>query len=245
MIIHRARYVCLEGLDGSGKSTTTDLLKKMLGNKGISFSVCNPTQRILNDDWIEVMFARSEWMRGSSLLRAFIYARRSQWAALNTDWSRPLVLGDRSIITSYVTRWRRWGNCPTLSIRIVDFLEPVIPAPGLVFYLDVPHDLLMERLESRDRKKDIDETPERSMAMRRAYEEIIGGIFQPVRLGNTRFVRIKVLRGMTPEDIASGIVDKILVDLTGKNDKGNDNNDSVSFQAGKRTPGKANRKGTG
>ena len=229
MNLPRARYVCLEGLDGSGKSTTIDLVSSKLESKGISFAVCNPTRRILDNDWIEALFFRFKWMQRSSGLRALVYARRSRWAALNTDWSKPLVLGDRSIVTSYVTRWRRWIDSPLLSVRVVDFLESTIPEPDVIFYLDAPHVLLMERLASRGREKDIDETPGRSMAMRSAYEEIVQGVYQPARLAGTRFVRIQVVRGRPPEDIASEIVDKILADLRGENKKGNSKSGSVSF----------------
>jgi thymidylate kinase len=171
-------------------------------------------------------------MQTSSTWRAIVYARRSNWAALNTNWSKSLVLGDRSIVTSYVTRWRKWLNSPSLSIRTVDLLESAIPAPDLVFYLDAPHELLMERLQSRGRAIDIDETPKRSMAMRKAYDEIIVDNLRPSRLANTRFVRIPVSRGRSPEDIASEIVATIVANLYGEHHRGSINRDSVSIQTG-------------
>jgi thymidylate kinase len=208
------KYVCLEGLDGSGKSTTIRTVSSMLESKGIYFDMCNPTQRIpIANDRIENIFSCCILFQKSSLWRAFVYARRAKWAARNTDWSRPLILGDRSIVTSYVTRWRKWLDCPFFTIWLVDILESTIPAPDVVFYLDAPHDLLMKRLELRGREKDIDETLTRSLIMRNAYQEIIEGPCRPHRLAHTKFVRIQVVCEKSPDDIASEIVDTIVAEL--------------------------------
>ncbi len=91
----------------------------------------------------------------------------------NTDFTKPLVLGDRSIITSYATRLYKWNSIGTC-INLVDKLEPALPAPDHVIYLNTDSKTLMQRLKGRIERNygKEDETPERILQVKKAYEAI-------------------------------------------------------------------------
>ena len=191
----RGVYICIEGLDGCGKSTLFNLLRKYLEENKFSFTNACPTKAIC-ENWVERLYKKNIFLKNSSFFRAILYALRSKNVAKNTDWKCPLVLGDRSLVTSYVTRWKKWINSRWLTIIFVDILEPFIPAPDHVIYIDLPQDILRARLSHRDEPLDIDETLQRSEEMRQAYNEIFNSSIIP-RLSKTQWHKLSLI---TPND---------------------------------------------
>jgi len=169
----RGTYVCLEGLDGSGKTTLLEGLARKLRSKGADFETVRPTKPLESRSLLERAVGSGGPLEGSRLLRAFLYARRSNGAFRKADWGRPLILGDRGVVTSYAVRWRHFGGGDRASVLLVDALEPLLPAPDHVLFLDAPPEVLRSRLLKRGKPLDIDETRERSEEMRAAYREIM------------------------------------------------------------------------
>ncbi len=202
MIPKTGTYVCIEGLDGAGKSTLLQALVERLEKQHILFSIACPTKPIRTDSLIERVFSRFAFLRKASLFRACVYALRSKQVAKNTNWNVPLILGDRSIVTSYVTRWRRWWNSARLTIRFVDYCEPFIPVPDHIFYIDLPEYILRERLNMRGQPLDIDETVQRSREMRRAYDEICNTKIIP-RIHSTKWHKLEITANSSPEEVAN------------------------------------------
>ncbi|HEX2946051.1 MAG TPA: deoxynucleoside kinase [Clostridia bacterium] len=163
------RYVCIEGLDGSGKTTLFKRLADRLTRDHVEFSTVSPTKTYDANNFIERAFRNISFLNQNRTARAFLYAHRSNQAADSTDWTKPLILGDRSLITSYVTRWGRSKMKNFLTTCMVNIMERKIFPPDHVIYLDVSKDILIERLNSRGRPRDIDETDLRSEQMKEAY----------------------------------------------------------------------------
>lgn len=167
--MNKTLYICLEGLDGSGKTTLYKSILPILKQKGYKVQGICPTQKMCPNNKIEKLFERYQYLYKSKFARMFLFAIRSNYAASNIDWSVDLLLGDRSIITSYICRWTRYDLYNRLLVFVTDMLNYKIPSPNYVIYLDVPPEVLQKRLSYR-KKLDIDETDERSMDMRNAYE---------------------------------------------------------------------------
>lgn len=174
--MNKPPYICFEGLDGSGKSTLLRRIVPLLEQQGYKVQKVCPTQTVCHCankadchcHSIERLFNRYPGLHKYRFLRMFLYAYRSNNAADDIDWSVDLLLGDRSLITSYICRWTRFNLYNRLLVLIINLLEYKIPAPDYVIYLHVPQNVLHERLLCRG-KLDIDETEERSSAMKYAY----------------------------------------------------------------------------
>lgn len=182
-------YIAIEGLDGSGKSTLFQNIVSKLEEEKISFSECKPTKPLNPDGWLEQIFKRSLFLRNRWLTKAFLYSRRSREAAEKTNWNSPLVLGDRSVITSYVV-YRHRFNSKLLAQKWVDTLEPDIPSPDIVLYLRLPIDELNDRKLKRGKPLDQDEVGRRPGQMFEAYEEIRNGSWSISRLSRLRWIDI-------------------------------------------------------
>jgi thymidylate kinase len=164
-------YICIEGLDGSGKSTVISSLKKELKSEGINIDVISPTKVLEKNKnkFLEKTYKNISFFSKSRIYRAFLYADRSNNATKATNWNADLILGDRSIITSYVVSWSNIKLLNKLKFFRVDLLERKIYAPDHVIFIDVSYNKLNERLNTRSDKRDIDETFERSRKMKKAY----------------------------------------------------------------------------
>jgi thymidylate kinase len=164
-------YIAIEGLKGSGKTTLINKLILFLKTTNIDFSVMRPTRADDKNSLIEKIYEKYFFMQHNSFFRAIVYAHRAYIASKKTDWNSRLILGDRSIITSYITRWRRWFNSLYLSILFVNITESFMHSPDVVIFLQVSMEKLMQRIDKRG-ILDIDSSAERLNKMNSAYNEI-------------------------------------------------------------------------
>lgn len=132
-------YIAIEGLKGSGKSTLLDQLLRE--EVFVDASLLTPTRPSSRSTLHEQLW-RCRAVRRIDSLRQWIYSRRANLASRNCDGSRPLVIGDRSKLTSYATRWQKWGN-PYTCIRYVNRQQPWVPLPTHVVFLDLPVDRIL------------------------------------------------------------------------------------------------------
>lgn len=122
--------------------------------------------------WQERLSAWVPSLRQLDAWNEMLYAQRARYAAATACWQQPIVLGDRSLVTSYATRWRKWGS-PHACIRRVDRLEAQVPAPDHVVLLDVDPELAWSRTQARRRTYgQYDESLPRLREAREAYYQI-------------------------------------------------------------------------
>ncbi|RME46056.1 MAG: hypothetical protein D6795_15905 [Deltaproteobacteria bacterium] len=178
-------FIAVEGLDGSGKSTLVEGLGAHLERKGIFVSRFQPTRPRHPAEPVERLY-RHFHLDAFWFPRAFLFAYRSRQAFLETDWHAPVVLGDRSIVTSYVVYRHRFGN-RRIAEKWVDLLEPHIPSPDIVLYLEADPHTLEERKTRRGIPRNIDEQGRRPAQMARAYHEIRTGRWRICRLARSRW----------------------------------------------------------
>lgn len=169
-------YICLEGVDGSGKTSVFSRIRKRLILLGVRFSVASPMMPVPTSR-VERLYNRYPELRQNRLFRSLLYAHRSRSAAISTDWSAQIILGDRSVITSYAVYWHLMLNNPRLAVMLVDMLESSIPAPDHVLFMNIQPEQALARLGRSRPILDVDESLHRSRQIRSAYFEIRGASF--------------------------------------------------------------------
>lgn len=165
-------YIAIEGLKGSGKSTLFERLPQRLRDYGLEVVLLCPTHPLPCDHPLERLAASAP---SDDELRERLYAARSNHHAAQVPSGAQLVLGDRSILTSYATRWHRvCAGQRRLHIERVNRLENRIGLPDHVLFLNVPAEKLLCRLQARIERSygRHDETPQRLQAALAAYAEM-------------------------------------------------------------------------
>jgi dTMP kinase len=136
------RLIIVEGIDGSGKSTQLDLLRKWLINQGYL---------VIFSEWNSSPIVKGITRRGKrqqllspmsfSLVHAADFASRTYSQILPALQSGAVVLADRYVYTAYVRDSVRGVNRAWLR-RLYSFAVQ----PTLAFYFDVPLDEAMRRI---------------------------------------------------------------------------------------------------
>lgn len=187
-------YIVLEGLDGSGKTTVFKNLVHIFKDQNISFDTLCPTQIFSMDSLAEKFYRSNRKFKRINFFRTLIFAYRSYKATKNVKWNSELILGDRSIIVSYVKHWRKYFNSPSLTVSLVNILEPFIKSPNFVFLFHAPENILWQRI-SQKAVIEIDETPDNLRLMKSAYDEIRNS-YSISRLNKTQWIDINSNKGI-------------------------------------------------
>lgn len=136
------RLIIVEGIDGSGKSTQLDLLRKWLVNQGylVIFSEWN-SSRIVKG--ITRLGKREHLLSpmSFSLIHAADFASRTYGEILPALQSGAVVLADRYVYTAYARDAVRGVDRDWLR-GLYSFAVP----PTLAFYFDVPLEEAMRRI---------------------------------------------------------------------------------------------------
>jgi dTMP kinase len=136
------RLIIVEGIDGSGKSTQLDLLRKWLLNQGY---------QVIFSEWNSSPIVKGITRRGKrlqllspmsfSLIHAADFASRTYSQIVPALEAGAIVLADRYIYTAYARDAVRGVNRDWVR-RLYSFAVP----PSLAFYFDVPLEEAMRRI---------------------------------------------------------------------------------------------------
>lgn len=170
--MNKRLYICLEGIDGVGKSTLARMLENYLKDSEYNTEILRTTKPASENDFIEKVFSKFPRMNKSRFLRFFLFAHRSNYAASMIKENSDIIVGDRSIITSYAYRWRRSRFMNKLHIMLVNLFEPRLPSPDYVIYCHADYANIAERLSGRSHLE-IDENAARAAWVDKAYREIL------------------------------------------------------------------------
>ncbi len=199
-------YIAIEGPKGSGKSTLLERLPQRLREYGVEVTMLCPTRPIPGAHPLEQLAANSV----DDVLRERLYAARSNYHAAQVPPDAQLVLGDRSILTSYATRWDRVPAIQRhLCIERVDAMENLIGRPDHVILLNVPEDQLLARLQARTDRSygKQDETPERLCSAMAAYSEMRE---RRVELGLESIVWHHIDAAASPAEVMARVLARLL-----------------------------------
>ena len=162
-------YIALEGTKGTGKSTIFSQLEIALQYDGIQFATFSPTKPMPTDLWWEKAYA--QYSEVDQFIEELYHARANHHAK-KISFDEPLVLGDRSILTSFVTRWPQESQKLHEYIQHTRAQEYAVPVPDMGIYLDLPIEVTLQRLANRERNYGLrDEQIERLIQAKMAYEE--------------------------------------------------------------------------
>ncbi|HPN37017.1 MAG TPA: dTMP kinase [Melioribacteraceae bacterium] len=144
-------YIALEGVKGSGKSTLIKALCNYFKKHGITFKLACPTAQSSIFNLLELTAKLFPKLRKYDRFNEYLYATRSNLTALKIFNYSGLILGDRSIVTSYAYRWNKWIDKKKFVNR-VNKLEFLIPAPDFIIYLDIDAKESVNRINRREKR---------------------------------------------------------------------------------------------
>jgi thymidylate kinase len=144
---HFDMYFALEGIKGSGKTSVFEKTVADLLSAGLAFQTIRPVAARPGSlvDALQERFGHHfpDW------LNERVYAHRSNLAGASAQ-RRGCLLGERSVLTSYVTRWNE--DDPLAGLARVDRLEDRIPLPHHVMFLSVSVELALRRIHRRAKR---------------------------------------------------------------------------------------------
>lgn len=176
-------YIAIEGIKGSGKTTLISMISEALREQKRDFTVLRHTARISCPSVYEFLNDRIKMLRNYDCWNSLLYSRRAQYSHNNIHDAR-LIIGDRSVATSYAVRWRKWGD-PVKCIHYVDKTEKALRVPDHIIMLDTFPEVAFERINQRIKTDTVkaDETISRLELVRSNYFEVMG--YRPGRLSGT------------------------------------------------------------
>ncbi len=138
--------IVVEGTDGAGKSTHVNMLSQYIKDKCYGCTVSQwKTSRLISGVINEAKERNMLNTTTFSLLYAADYTDRLENEVIPALKAGFVVLMDRYVYTAYVRDSVRGCN-----IKWLENLYSFAPKPDLVFYLDVPVDVLIKRLIAKD-----------------------------------------------------------------------------------------------
>lgn len=163
----------MEGLDGSGKSTQTDLLEKYINDKGIKYKKIklpdydSPSSTLVN------MYLGGEFGKDASDVNAFAasaFYAVDRFASFKLKWKNDyendtLILADRYATSNSIYQMEKidedkWDEYLEWT-EDFEYEKIGIPRPDLVIYLDMPVEISQKLMTSRyngdEGKKDVHE----------------------------------------------------------------------------------------
>ena len=185
-------FLAIEGLDGTGKSTLINNLERHLKDMGSYYDIVRITKVLKGRlSLVEKLYNRIPYIKKSIFFRRFLYAHRSNNAFKFLDKEKvKFLLGDRCIITSYISRWHKNYLLNYINIKLVDLLEYRQLIPNIVIYLELDNSIIEERLKKRGIPLDTGENDKGRKRMGMGYNAILSGKASIRRLKDTKFIRL-------------------------------------------------------
>lgn len=167
------KLIVLEGLDGSGKSTQTDLTVKYLKNEGIDFRKIKLPDYDSPSSTLVKMYLSGDFGKHADCVNAYAagaFYAVDRYASFNLDWKKDyengrLIIADRYATSNSIYQMEKlntdeWDAYLEWSSDF-EYNKLGIPRPDLVIFLDMPvaisQQLMTERYGGDENEKDVHE----------------------------------------------------------------------------------------
>lgn len=144
-------YIAIEGIKGTGKSSILEQVHCLAGSNGLRYCFFPITAAIPCPHRLERLHHFCPYVKQDDGYLEQLYAARAHWHQQYINFSEGMVLGDRSILTSYVTRWNKWSD-PYYTIRRVEAMQREIRKPDVVIWLEGKPEQSRQNILKRETK---------------------------------------------------------------------------------------------
>ncbi|MDR2719935.1 MAG: dTMP kinase [Nitrososphaerota archaeon] len=160
-------FICIEGLDGSGKSTQAKLLTKKLCQTGYSaIFTAEPSQGKIGKFMRKRLFEQERMLISvEALLFAADRIEHVQNTVIPALKEGKIVVSDRYVYSSFA-----YQGSAGLDLNWIESINANAQKPDLSFFIDVAPEIVLERLK---RKKSIMENLQTQQCVRKIYQNYI------------------------------------------------------------------------
>jgi len=197
------KFIVIEGMDGSGKSTLVHALKKKLGDTCDIFR--EPTSQSPCAVEIREILSGKKSEKESILRQLFIQDRLwdIEHNLMPSAKKSQITILDRYYFSTAAYQGKDKNDVKAI---IDDYIKnPKILQPDMVFYLQIPLNVALSRIQARNEKIEIFEQSSRLKKINDNYECIFSNSF----VKNTFSFPVHILDAMAkPEEILQEILDR-------------------------------------
>ena len=165
-----SRLIAIDGLDGSGKGTQSEILYNYLKEKGVKVRMLSfPTYEAPASTLVDLYLkgGLGDKPEDTGAYAASVFFACDRYVSYRTDWEKDVLDSDTVVIANRYTtanavhqlsklpreEWEGFLNW----LWDFEFGKLGLPAPDDVIYLEVPPEVSMSLVDSRGREKDIHE----------------------------------------------------------------------------------------
>jgi dTMP kinase len=161
-------FICVEGIDGSGKTTQSRLLVKNLRKKGFdTVYTAEPSQGVVGK-FIKKTILHGE-KRNSVIIEALLFAA-DRVDHLEREVKPALGKGMIVICDRYLYSSLAYQGAAGLDLNWIQEINKWAIQPHLSIFIDVPPEVVIKRL---NRKKSVMETIENQRKVREVYMRLV------------------------------------------------------------------------
>lgn len=164
----RGAFICIEGIDASGKTTQARRLVRNLRRKGIdAIYTTEPTSGKVGRLIRRYVLDRKR--RVPIVVEALLFAA-DRVEHVETEIKPALENGKVVVCDRYVYSTLAYQGAAGLDLKWIELINRFALVPDLALFLDVPPEIVVKRLK---RKRSVMETPQNQQRVREVYTRMV------------------------------------------------------------------------